>query len=180
MPDTLIHPAICDIAVVPDLLRPGLRLVLCGTAPSRASFEAQAYYAHPGNIFWKTLHEVGLTPSRFRPKDYPQLFDLGIGLTDLNKREWGADAELTPAGFDRGSFIAKMALHRPRLIAFDSKFAAGQYFLNRTISYGLQSETLSGIPLWVVPSTSGRARRFFDLAPWQALANATRSLSDEP
>ena len=51
--------------LVPDLLAPGLDLVLCGTAPSPASFKARAYYANPGNAFWPTLHAVGLTQNRF-------------------------------------------------------------------------------------------------------------------
>ncbi|MEO0035068.1 MAG: hypothetical protein RLZZ501_1091 [Pseudomonadota bacterium] len=162
--------------ILPDLLRPGLALVLCGSAPSRASKEAAAYYAHPGNLFWATLHAVGLTPRRLEPGQYPELLAHGIGLTDLNKTEWGADAELTPGGFDRAGFVAKMRRHRPALIAFDSKFAAGRYLGGARIGYGVQGETLDGIPLWVVPSTSGRARRYFDLAPWHELARRVRAL----
>jgi TDG/mug DNA glycosylase family protein len=161
--------------VVPDLLQSGLTLVLCGTAPSRASKEAQAYYAHPGNIFWKTLFEVGLTPRQFDPCDYPQLLRHGLGLTDLNKTEWGADAELSPSGFDRQAFAEKMRHYRPRLIAFDSKFAAQTYFAAKKIGYGLQSETVFGIPVYVVPSTSGRARMYFDPRPWQELAGRFRT-----
>lgn len=162
--------------IIPDLLREGLSLVLCGTAPSRASKEASAYYAHPGNIFWKTLHAVGLTPYQLAPADYPALLEFGIGLTDLNKLEWGADSDLSPGGFDVPSFTAKMRRVRPSLIAFDSKFAAATYFGRKTIGYGLQAETLDGIPLLVVPSTSGRARGYFDLAPWQDLAARVRAL----
>jgi G:T/U-mismatch repair DNA glycosylase len=41
--------------VLPDLLRPGLRIVFCGTAAGTASARAGAYYAGPGNAFWPTL-----------------------------------------------------------------------------------------------------------------------------
>jgi TDG/mug DNA glycosylase family protein len=160
--------------IVPDVLRPGLGLVLCGTAPSRASKEALAYYAHPGNIFWKTLFEVGLTGRLLEPKQYPQVLEWNIGLTDLNKTEWGADAELSHGGFDVDAFAAKMRLHRPRLIAFDSKFAACKYFGARSVGYGLQPATLDGIPLFVVPSTSGRARMYFRIEPWLELAALVR------
>jgi TDG/mug DNA glycosylase family protein len=54
------------------LLAPNLRLVFCGTAPSKASAAAKAYYAKPGNKFWPTLHQVGITPRRFTPNEYPQ------------------------------------------------------------------------------------------------------------
>ncbi|OYV45492.1 MAG: hypothetical protein B7X10_05700 [Burkholderiales bacterium 21-58-4] len=48
--------------VLPDVLRPDLELVFCGTAAGRASAAAGAYYAHPGNFFWRTVHAVGLIP----------------------------------------------------------------------------------------------------------------------
>ena len=79
----------------PDLLAPGLDLVFCGTAPSPASFKARAYYANPGNAFWPTLHAVGLTPERLAPQRYPELLAWRIGLTDLNKTEYGSDHELS-------------------------------------------------------------------------------------
>ena len=94
--------------LVPDLLAPGLDLVFCGTAPSPASFKARAYYANPGNAFWATLHAVGLTPERFTPQRYPELLAWRIGLTDLNKTEYGSDHELTPAAMDATSLHAKL------------------------------------------------------------------------
>jgi len=161
--------------IVPDVLADNLALVLCGTAPSRASKEARAYYAHPGNIFWKTLHDVRLTPRLLFPAEYPLVLGFGIGLTDLNKTEWGADSELSHAEFDVGGFTAKMMRHRPALIAFDSKFAARKFFGRNSVPYGPQDQTLDGIPLFVVPSTSGRARMYFDLAPWRELSRRTRA-----
>ena len=158
--------------VVPDLLGPRLRLVFCGTAPSRVSKEKRAYYANPGNRFWPTLHQVALTPHRFAPADYPQLLTLGIGLTDLNKREWGNDDELTSDGFDVAGFARKMRRFQPRAIGFTSKTSAS-IFLGRDtgeITYGRQAETIGASALFVLPSTSGQAVRYFDLAPWRALA----------
>lgn len=162
--------------IVPDLLRDELKLVFCGTAPSRVSKEVRAYYAHPGNLFWKTLFDVGLTPRRLAPAEYPLLLEFGIGLTDLNKTEWGADSELTPQGFDVPAFLAKMRRYRPGVIAFTSKTAAGTFTGRKTMPYGMQAETLDGIPLFALPSPSGRARGYFDVAPWQALAD--RVLAD--
>ena len=70
-------------SAVPDVLAPGLRLVFCGTAPSRASAAARAYYAKPGNRFWPVLHAAGFTPSRFHPSEYAALLGLGIGADGL-------------------------------------------------------------------------------------------------
>jgi double-stranded uracil-DNA glycosylase len=161
--------------IVPDVLMDGLKLVLCGTAPSRASKEARAYYAHPGNLFWKTLHDVALTPRRLAPAEYPEVLTFGIGLTDLNKTEWGADSELTPDGFDVPAFVAKMRRWRPGCIAFTSKFGAGHVLGRSTMPYGRQTDTLDGIPLFVLPSPSGRARGYFRIEPWHELAAFVRT-----
>lgn len=100
--------------LIPDLLEPGLKLVFCGTALGRKSAEARAYYANPTNLFWRALHEVGLTPERLRSADYPRLLEHGIGLTDLSKRHFGNDAELPDGAFDRSALREKMVLHLGR------------------------------------------------------------------
>ncbi len=163
--------------ILPDVLAPGLHLVLCGTAPSRASKEAGAYYAKPGNLFWPTLHRVGLTPVLLRPEEYPRVLEFGIGLTDINKTEWGADHELSRAAYDPAGLRAKIELHRPAALAFDSK-TAGRAFLGRPVAYGLQPETVGGTRLFVVPSPSGRARSHWTLGPWEEVAAFVRARRD--
>jgi TDG/mug DNA glycosylase family protein len=59
---------------------------------------------------------------------------------------------------------------QPRAIAFSSKFAASRFFGRTEVQYGRQIETLDGIALFIMPSTSGRARRYFDMSHWRALA----------
>ena len=61
------------ISILPDLLANNLNLVIVGPAAGRASANRQLYYARPGNRFWRTLYEVGLTPVELRPDDYPKL-----------------------------------------------------------------------------------------------------------
>ncbi len=160
--------------LVPDLLEADLRIVFCGTAPSRASAAARAYYAKPGNRFWPTLHEVGITPRRFAPQQYRQLLDLRIGLTDLCKLHSGVDAELPAGAFDLGAFRRKMQRYRPRIIAFTSKNAA-QSFLGQAVDYGLQPDALFGSRLFVLTSPSGLATRFFDVNVWRDLAVLARA-----
>ncbi|MBI3716816.1 MAG: mismatch-specific DNA-glycosylase [Betaproteobacteria bacterium] len=155
--------------LLPDLLAPRLRLVFCGTAPSRASAAAKAYYAKPGNKFWPTLHTVGITPHRFAPCEYRQLLALGIGLTDLCKVHSGTDAELPDDAFDLAAFRRKMVRHAPHLIAFTSKNAA-QAVLGTKVEYGLQETRIHTSRLFVLPSPSGLATRFFDVTPWRQLA----------
>ena len=54
--------------VLPDLLRPGLRIVFCGTAAGNVSAARGAYYAHPQNRFWSALYAFGLTPRQLEPE----------------------------------------------------------------------------------------------------------------
>jgi double-stranded uracil-DNA glycosylase len=156
--------------LVPDLLAPGLDLVFCGTAPSPASFKARAYYANPGNAFWAALHTVGLTPERLAPQRYPELLDLGLGLTDLNKTEYGSDHELSPGAMDARALHAKIVKYRPAAIAFTSKNAASLALGLKTPGYGRQVERLEGAVAFVLASPSGRARSFWTIEPWKEAA----------
>ena len=161
--------------LVPDLLAPELKLVFCGTAPSRASVAASAYYAKPGNRFWPSLHTVGITPHHFAPREYAQLLTLGIGLTDLCKIHSGVDADLPDDAFDVIAFDKKMQHHVPRMIAFTSKNAA-QSYLQTPVAYGEQSAKLANTRLFVLPSPSGLATRFFNIEIWHALADEYKRL----
>ncbi len=156
--------------LIPDLLAPGLDLVFCGTAPSPASFKARAYYANAGNAFWPTLYAVGLTPERFAPERFPELLVHGLGLTDLNKTEFGSDHELSAEAMDAASLHAKLRGFRPAAIAFTSKNAASLALGAKAPAYGRQPEPLEGAVVFVLSSPSGRARSFWTLKPWQEAA----------
>jgi TDG/mug DNA glycosylase family protein len=157
--------------VLPDVLTPGLRIVFCGTAAGTASARARAYYAGPGNAFWETLQAVGLTPLRLAPAEFKKLLDFGIGLTDICKVSHGSDEEVGTAEFDVARLEAEMAAAEPARLAFNGKNAA-RGALERAVQYGVQPERIGGAEVWVLPSTSGMARRFWKIEPWQELARA--------
>ena len=161
------------------MLAPGLDVVFCGSAAGTVSARVGAYYAGPGNRFWPTLHAVGLTPVLLRPPDYPRLLAFGLGATDLNKIEFGADTALTRAADDIAGLVAKLDAARPRAIAFNGKRAACAVLAAKTLAYGRQSETWRDIPVFVLPSTSRRAGAFWDERPWQALGEFVRALRDQ-
>lgn len=163
-------------AILPDMLRPGLRLVFCGTAASRRSAAEGAYYAHPGNFFWRALAESGLTPHRFQPQEFPQLLALGIGFTDLAKHHAGNDAQLPGDAFDVAALHERLTRHAPHVVAFTSKNAA-RAALGHPADYGLQATRLCRSDVFVLPSPSGQARRFWDITPWRDLA---RHVADIP
>jgi TDG/mug DNA glycosylase family protein len=158
-----------------DLLAPDLRLVVCGSAAGRRSAQLRQYYAGPGNKFWATLAAVGLTPRRLAPAEWRSLLELGIGLTDLVKGQSGGDRELEFARADRAALRAKLVRFRPRILCFNGKRSAQEFFGRREIATGLQVESIGATRLFVAPSTSGAAAGAWDPAPWRALAERVRS-----
>lgn len=165
------------MSVLPDLLAPGLKLVIVGTAAGRASALKGCYYAGPGNRFWRTLHEVGLTPIELRPDEYARLIDYGIGLTDLAKGAFGADADLKPADFDRIRLRSVIKTTAPYAVAFNGKNATAQFFgvRSKKIDYGRQEETIGRTLIYACPQTSA-FNRHWSREPWDEVARAVMAL----
>ena len=161
--------------ILPDYLTPGLRAVFCGTAVGAMSAARGHYYANPGNLFWRTLADTGLTPRRLTPEEDHLMPSLGLGLTDLAKTVAGQDAAIPREAYDPSRLFAAMALHRPRAVAFTSLTAA-RLALGCEARPGRLADhpSLPGIALWALPSPSGLARNHFSPAPWQALADWRR------
>jgi TDG/mug DNA glycosylase family protein len=161
--------------ILPDVLQPDLRLVFCGTAAGRRSAEEGAYYAHPGNLFWRALFQSGLTPRLLAPQEFPLLPGFGIGLTDLAKQHAGNDDELPKDAFDVPGLLAKIKRYAPDVLAFTSKHAA-QAALGVPVAHGLQPHMFGRSQVFVLPSPSGQARGHWQLTPWIALAaHATKT-----
>ena len=96
------------MSVLLDLIEPGLKTLFCGSAASSTSARQKAYYAGPGNRFWSILQQTCMTPRLLEPKEYKLLADLGIGLTDLAKHEFGMDEDLSTAAYDVQGLIKKV------------------------------------------------------------------------
>jgi len=162
-------------AVLPDLLDHGLKVVFCGSAAGAASAAAGAYYAGPGNRFWPLLHRLGLTPRELAPRQFARLLEFGLGLTDLAKRESGADAALSAAAYDLAAFKAKVLRYAPGAVAFNGKAPARAWFEGAALDYGRQAARIGGAAVFVLPSTSGAARRYWDESYWRTVAEFVRS-----
>lgn len=162
------------MSVLPDILEPGLRVVFCGTAAGTASARAGAYYAGPGNRFWEILFETGLTPIRFDPHQFREVTKHGIGLTDIVKTASGADAALPANTFDPDRLRRRILEITPQILAFNGKRSAKSFLETAKVSYGLQPSHLGSTALFVLPSTSGAARGFWEPRYWHDLAKLLR------
>jgi double-stranded uracil-DNA glycosylase len=162
--------------VLPDLIKPGLRIVFCGTAAGTVSAARGAYYAHPQNRFWTALHAFGLTPRRLNPEEYNELPQWGLGLTDIAKHVSGMDREL-PAGAlgadACAALKAKIVAAQPEWLAFTS-LTAGRRYLKRAAGFGEQGERIGRTRLWLLPSPSPTAGW-----NWESNAHWWRMLADE-
>ncbi len=163
---------------LPDILEPELGVVFCGTAAGRASAARGHYYAGPGNKFWPTLARTGITPRLLRPSDDVEALRYGIGFTDLVKDLAGMDRDLPAASLGaaaRKRLWDVIGACRPARIAFNGKKSASVALDCKRPVCGLQEARHPlGPEVWILPSSSGAASGFWDLEPWQALADALR------
>ena len=149
--------------VLPDLLGPGLRLVICGTAAGNRSAAVGHYYAGQGNRFWEFLWRSGLTPVQLAPEDDRRILEFGIGLTDVAKTASGGDAVIARSAYDAAGFADRIGACAPGWVAFHGKNAANVVARWRgepgRVRYGHQSWSVAGRPVFVLPSASGAAQR---------------------
>lgn len=160
--------------ILSDLIRPNLRLVICGSAAGTVSAVRNAYYAGRGNRFWKIMHEIGMTGDRqLDPEEWRRLDEFDVGLTDLAKSHFGMD-NLLPAGcYDNERLRTTIEDARPTILGFNG-IAAARHFLGRPVEFGEQPEKIGDTEIWVLPSTSGAANGFWNADIWKQMSNNAR------
>jgi TDG/mug DNA glycosylase family protein len=156
------RPTKADLAAaygreIPDLVGPGLRLLLVGINPSLWSGWSGRHFGRPSNRLWPTLHQAGLTARRLRPEDTVDLLAAGIGITNLVGRATARADELSDEEIRAGvtRLRALVARHRPAYVAVLGVTAYRIAFGRPRATVGLQSETLDGAGMWVLPNPSG-------------------------
>lgn len=142
---------------VPDLLRPGLKVLFCGINPSLYSAAVGHHFARPGNRFWPTLHAAGFTERRLFPDEETELLAAGYGITNVVDRATAAAADLIDGELVRGGrkLVAKVRRHAPAVLAV---LGVGAYRVawNRPRAItGPQPESIGPTRLWVLPNPSG-------------------------
>jgi TDG/mug DNA glycosylase family protein len=154
-----VRPTPADLAAaegrfVPDVLRPGLRVLFCGINPGLWSAAVGHHFARPGNRFWKALHLGGLTPRQLAPDEEDELLALGLGITNLVERATAGAADLGPGELRAGgrSLAAKAAAARPRLVAVLGVGAYRTAFARPKVSVGPLPDPIGGSAAWLLPN----------------------------
>lgn len=137
-----------------DTVGPGMDLLVCGLNPSLYAADAGVGFARPGNRFWPAARAAGLV-SVDRDAAGALRVDR-VGMTDLVKRATVAASELSAAeyreGLDRVEQL--VAWLRPGAVCFVG-LAGWRAAVDRQARPGVQSEGWGGVPVYVMPSTSG-------------------------
>ncbi len=147
------------MSVLRDYLAPDLRVVFCGTAAGNRSAAVGHYYAGPGNEFWSLLYRSRIVPVALTPEQDDQVVRFAVGLTDLaKKRSASRDRDLSPDDFDVSGLVEKMHRCRPAWLAFHGKTSATavsrSFDFGSHVALGLQSWTVGGVKVLVLPSAS--------------------------
>jgi TDG/mug DNA glycosylase family protein len=142
---------------LPDLVAPGLRVLLVGINPSLWSGWSGRHFGRPSNRLWTTLHEAGLTPRRLAPEDTGELLAAGIGITNLVARATARADELSDDEIRAGvpGLQALVREWRPRAVAVLGVSAYRVAFARPKAVVGRQPGGLEGALLWVLPNPSG-------------------------
>jgi TDG/mug DNA glycosylase family protein len=137
-----------------DTVGAEMRLLVCGLNPSLYAADAGVGYARPGNRFWPAAIAAGLVE---RDRDAAHaLREHGIGMTDVVKRATVGASELTHAEYRTGFARVERLVRwlRPRAICFVG-LAGWRAAVDRAARPGVQDRDIGGVPVYLMPSTSG-------------------------
>jgi TDG/mug DNA glycosylase family protein len=142
---------------VPDLIAPGLRVVLVGINPSLWSGAVGYHFASPSNRLWPTLHGAGFTPRRLHPSETSLILSCGLGVTNLVDRATARADELSRAEIEAGAarVLAVAQQWSPAYMAFLGLTSFRVAFGRPKAVVGLQPELLGPSKVWLLPNPSG-------------------------
>ena len=69
--------------MISDILAPGPALSVFAVSTREVLRPFGFHFAHPGNRFWKVIHQAGFTDRQLRPEEELQLLDTRCGITML-------------------------------------------------------------------------------------------------
>jgi TDG/mug DNA glycosylase family protein len=142
---------------LPDVLGPGLTVLLSGINPGLWSAAVGQHFARPGNRFWPALHGAGFTPRLLRPDEQRELPEHGVGLTNLVDRATAKASELSDAELREGAhrLTDLVARYRPAMVGLVGISAYRTAFGHPKAVVGRQPESIAGRPVWALPNPSG-------------------------
>ena len=139
---------------LPDTVSPGMRLLVVGLNPSPASADSGVGYHRPGNRFWPAVLAAGVATVDRDPRH--ALAHHGLGMTDLVRRTTVRADEIAPDEFREGfARVDRLCAWLRPLAACFVGLGGWRTVADRKAVAGVQDRTLGGVPVYVMPHTSG-------------------------
>lgn len=164
----LEHVGVDDVLPSSTSSNVPLKLLIVGINPGIWTAAVNAPFAHPGNRFWPSLHQAGITnylvdaTRGLSNEDEAHLIEQGIGTTNLVDRATSRADQLFHEELRAGArrLVTKVRNIEPKAVAIAGITAFRIAFSLPKASLGLQhTESIADwpaeIPLWVVPQPSG-------------------------
>ena len=168
--------------VIPDLVGPGLRVLLVGINPSLYSGWTGRHFARPGNRLWRTLHEAGFTDRVVLPSDTDAITAAGIGITNVVARATARADELDDGEIRAGLAPLRRLVRRcrrrfggPQHVAFLGVSAYRVAFDQPRARVGRQDGEFEGTTVWALPNPSGLNAHYQQPALTTAYAELRRA-----
>jgi double-stranded uracil-DNA glycosylase len=142
---------------IPDLVGPGIRVLLVGINPSLYSGWSGRHFARPGNRLWRTLCEAGFTKRVLLPSETDATLAAGLGITNLVARATARADELTPGEIRAGVEPLRRLVRSLRVpyVAFLGVTSYRIAFDRPRAVVGRQSDMFEQAVAWVLPNPSG-------------------------
>jgi TDG/mug DNA glycosylase family protein len=139
---------------LPDVVGPGMRLLLCGLNPSVFAADAGVGFARPGNRFWPAAIAAGLV-TRDRDARHAYVHH-AVGMTDVVKRATARADEVAPGEYREGAARVERLVSwlRPGAVCFVG-LSGYRLAVDRRAAAGVQPERFAGVPAYVMPNPSG-------------------------
>jgi len=157
--------------ILEDVIKSNLDIIFCGIAAGKESAKQKSYYAGKGNKFWEILLETKLIDKSVNQDNYKKVLDFNIGLTDLVKDQFGGEVLISVKNKDREQLEEKISEFNPKIIAFNGKKVAMEYFKKKNVFYGVYDEKIGKSMVFILPSTSSMANGSWDIKYWKELAS---------
>lgn len=162
--------------ILEDILKDNLDVIFCGIAAGKESAKQKIYYAGKGNKFWKILLDVELINESINQNNFREILKFNIGLTDLVKDQFGGEVLISVKNKDRQRLEEKILKYKPKIIAFNGKKVAMEYFKSKQITYGICDEKIGETFIYVLPSTSSMANGSWDIKYWKELVSLIKNI----
>jgi TDG/mug DNA glycosylase family protein len=139
---------------LPDIVGPGMRLLMVGLNPSVYSADVGVGFARPGNRFWPAALGAALVTRDRDPSHALRVH--GVGMTDLVKRATANAASLRPEEYVTGMQRVERLVRwlEPAAVCFVG-LTGWRDAVERGAKAGVQPQQIGGRPVYVMPSTSG-------------------------